>query len=44
LIVRYLFWGPDAPKCGDADCKGNFVYHGDGKKLALREITQSPIN
>jgi hypothetical protein len=21
LIVRYLFWGPDAPKCGDADVR-----------------------
>jgi hypothetical protein len=44
LIVRYLFWGPDAPKCGDADCASNFVYHWDGHKLALTDITQSPVN
>jgi len=44
LIVRYLFWGPDAPQCGDADCTANFVYHWDGQKLALTDITQSPVN
>jgi hypothetical protein len=44
LIVRYLFWAPDAPKCGGADCTSNFVYHWDGQKLALTEITQSPVN
>jgi len=44
LIVRYLFWEPDAPKCGDADCTSNFVYRWDGKKLALTDITQSAVN
>jgi hypothetical protein len=44
LIVRYLFWEPDAPKCGDADCMSNFVYHWDGQKLVLTDITQSPVN
>ncbi len=44
LIVRYLFWDPDAPKRGDADCTSNFVYHWDGQKLALADITQSPVN
>lgn len=44
LIVRYLFWDSDAPKCGDADCTSNFVYHWDAQKLALADITQSPVN
>jgi hypothetical protein len=43
LIVRYLSWAKDAPKCGDADCTIDFVYHWDGKKLALTDILQSPV-
>jgi hypothetical protein len=26
LVVRYLIWAPDAPKCGDADCTTDFIY------------------
>ncbi len=43
LIVKYLIWAKDAPKCGDADCTRDFVYHWDGQKLALTDILQSPV-
>jgi hypothetical protein len=43
LVMRYLIWAEDAPKCGDSDCTRNFVYRWDGQKLALTEITQTPI-
>jgi len=34
LVVRYLIWAPDAPKCGDADCTADFIYRWNGQKLA----------
>ncbi|HXY23048.1 MAG TPA: hypothetical protein VEI73_00225 [Candidatus Acidoferrum sp.] len=43
LVVRYLNWAPDAPKCGESDCTTDFVYQWDGQKLALIDITQSPV-
>ena len=43
LVVRYLSWAADAPKCGESDCTTDFVYQWDGQKLALIDITQSPV-
>jgi len=44
LIVRYLIWAEDAPRCGDADCTRDLVYRWDGQKLALTDILLNPVS
>jgi hypothetical protein len=44
LVVRYMIWSADAPKCGDADCTEDFVYRWDGHQLALADVVLSPIS
>lgn len=43
LVVRYLIWAPNVPKCGDADCTADFIYRWNGQKMALTKIAPSAV-
>jgi hypothetical protein len=44
LVVRYLIWALNAPKCGEADCTADLIYRWHGQKLALTKIAQSAVD